>query len=195
MQPKKEKEFIRHFNRYKGQIYGYFSNEAFGPEDCDDLTQETFLAALKGYDGFRGEAEFRTWVFEIARNVLRHRIRAGKAQKRAGREVTLDEAELNSTRDSPGLWQNTDSQAGHRPAGRQLQDLLSQERLTRIREAMEELPDQMRLCMYFLVYQQRKYHEIAELMQISIGTVKSHIHGARKRLKEQLGDLFDFFER
>ncbi len=192
----REREFIRNFNRLKPSIQRYFAMHGFNREDCEDLTQDTFLQAHKGLDGFRGQSEFKTWLFTIAGNVYRKAIRHRKALKRDRLETTPDEDfSEQQVLESASMW---DSAQGGRPAiheGEQLESILVQERFDLVSRALEDLPPKMRRCILMYVNQERKYREIADLMNLSINTVKSHIHEARSRLRRTLGDHFDGFGR
>jgi len=168
------------FDSFYRQVNGYFARRVAAAEDRLDLTQETFLRIYKGIDGFRGDSKLGTWVFRVARNThlkwLERRRRLGvtdfdppaAADPGAGDEV------------HPGAVEGT--QDPHR-------DLLRRERRARLREAILELPDQMRRCMILRVYQGMRYQEIAETMRLSIDTVKAHLFQGRKRLKARCAEV------
>ncbi len=174
--------FHRLFVDFYRSVRYFFSNRGFSSDECLDLTQETFLKAFKGYRGFRGEASERTWIFQIATNVWLNEIRRRHAAKRSAQEVSFEEAF------DPGRPGNPKVEIED---GGQLTNVLADERADILRQALEDLPPQMRRCIFLRVDQDLKYREIADLMQLSIETVKSHLHQARQRLKESLSEYFE----
>src|SRR3954452_4308602 len=84
--------FRRLFGLYSPRLYHFFSRRGFSHADCLDLTQETFLGIYKGIGAFRRDSSFETWLFKIATNAYRKRLRWGIAGKRDAPEVPLDES-------------------------------------------------------------------------------------------------------
>ena len=82
---------------YHRPLYHFFAKRGFPAQDCLDLTQETFLGIYRGIGSFRRDARFETWLFKVATNAFRKRLRWGTADKRAGEEVPL-EAESDGDR-------------------------------------------------------------------------------------------------
>jgi DNA-directed RNA polymerase specialized sigma24 family protein len=82
--------FRRLFDLYSPRLYHFFSRRGFPHADCLDLTQETFLGIYKGIGAFRRDASFETWLFKIATNAYRKRLRSGVAEKRGAPEVPLE---------------------------------------------------------------------------------------------------------
>jgi len=173
--PPREEDFRRLFDRYYPRVLHFFARRGFPPQDCQDLTQETFLGIYRGIGTFRRDARFETWLFTIATNAWRKRLRHGTAGKREGQEVPL-EPEGTPPPDT-----------AEPPAD---EEMLRRERSRRLREAVEKLPEQMRRCLTLRVYQEMKYREIAALLRLSPETVKVHLFQARKRLREELGPYF-----
>lgn len=179
-----EESFRRLFDLYYPKVFHFFAKRGFPPEDCLDLTQETFLGIYRGIGSFRGEARFESWLFSVAANIYRKKLRWGAADKRKGREVSLDVP--GETDPVMAESAGARSPASTRPEGR----LLAKERLQRLRAAVEELPDQMRKCLILRVYHDLKYREIAAVMRLSTETVKAHLFQARQRVQERLGHDF-----
>jgi RNA polymerase sigma-70 factor (ECF subfamily) len=169
----REAAFRRIFERYQRPVERFFARRGLPPEECRDLTQETFLGIYRGLEGWRPEARFGTWVFKIAATTYLKRNRRRAAAKRAAPEVAQEEIGGADALPSPGT---------------QLDRVLDDERRRALRRAMGELPDQMRRCLALRVEQDLKYREIASVMRLSIDTVKAHLFQARQRLKERLGD-------
>lgn len=175
-----ERSFRRLIALYHHPVHSFFAKRGFSPDDCLDLTQETFLGIYTGLSSFRGEASFDTWLFKVAMNVfLKHRRRHG-TQKRAGEEVPLGETSGPDEESVPV------PAAGPTPG----EEVLGRERSQLLRKAVETLPPQMRRCLMLRVYQDLKYREIAEVMSLSIDTVKAHLYQARSRLQSELGAYF-----
>lgn len=173
-----EAGFRRLIALYHHPVYRFFAKRGFPPDDCLDLTQETFLGIYTGISSFRSEASFDTWLFKVAMNVFLKQRRRQGTQKRVGEEVSLDEqagdAEVPLPAEGPTPGEET----------------LSRERSHLLRKAVETLPPQMRRCLMLRVYQDLKYREIAEVMSLSIDTVKAHLYQARARLQAELGGYF-----
>jgi RNA polymerase sigma-70 factor (ECF subfamily) len=179
--PIREEDFRRLFDLYYPRVHHFFARRGFPPQDCLDLTQETFLGIYRGIGTFRREARFETWLFKIAANAYRKRLRWGAAEKREATEVPLASGEEGEGR------ARHEPSAPQTPAG---EDLLRKERSRMLREAIEKLPEQMRRCLMLRVYQEMKYREIATLLRLSPETVKVHLFQARRRLQEELGPYF-----
>jgi RNA polymerase sigma-70 factor (ECF subfamily) len=169
-------EFEQLFERFVHPVNNFFSKRGLSREECQDLTQETFLGACKGMERFRNESSEGTWLFTIAANVWRNELRRRSTEKRDAKEVSIDSTD--GVGELPALDQ-TDPLAA----------MVTKEQRQWFREALQSLPDQMRRCLIMRVRQELKYREIAALMQISINTVKSTISQARDRLQEKLVEL------
>lgn len=181
-----EDELEALFQRYFRPVFHFFLNRGFPREECRDLTQETFLRVYRSIGRFRREASLQTWLFQIATNVWRNEVRRRMAEKREAREVSLEGAAeggrpIRSDRRLAG-WSE--------PSG-PLDGMLEDEQRRMLRQALEELPPQMRRCVLLRIDQNLKYREIAGVMQISIETVKSQLSQARDRLEAKLGRYFD----
>ncbi len=181
--PGSTEDFEHLFERYYRPVNYFFANRGFSNDECRDLTQETFLGVYKGIRRFRRDASVETWLFTIAGNIWRNALRSRSAEKRDAQEISL-----------AGLIDEGGQIAGDQASGSEalgpLNDALAEERVRCLREAMAELPAQMRRCILLRVDQDMKYREIAAVMQISVDTVKSQLFQARERLKEKLAKLF-----
>ncbi len=181
-----DEEFHRLFDRYFRPLFYFFRNRGIPAEDCRDLTQETFLRVYKSIGRFRGEASIETWLFQIATNLWRNRVRHDRAGKREATEVSLEGA---MEKGQPIPAERSLARGAHNVAP--LSGLLADEQAGMLRRALADLPPQMRRCVLLRIDQDLKYREIAGLMQISIDTVKSQLSQARDRLEKELGLYFD----
>jgi RNA polymerase sigma-70 factor (ECF subfamily) len=169
------------FDIHRPRVFSYFARKGFSPEENQDLTQETFLRVFNAIDSFRRESRFEWWMFEIADSVYKNELRRRKANKRDGIEQSLDVPVSAEAPAGPGLVLAAGDPSPEEEAVRR-------ERLARVRSALRDLPPQMRLCCVLRYERGLKYQEIATVMNISIETVKAHLHQARKKLIAMLGD-------
>ena len=182
-----EDNFHRLFNRHYAQILRFFRRKGFDPEDCRDLTQETFVSVFKGLGELRQDEQFESWLFAIAHNVWCRMIERRSAQKRSIALLSLDQD--GGSEDQPPIADRiVDGRADPFTV------TLEKEKLERLSEAMEHLPQQMRRCTQLCVVHQLSYVEVAALMDISVNTVKAHLHQARKVLRAKLSSYFDEIE-
>lgn len=166
--------------RYSGDIYAVLFRITENAEEAADLTQETFLSALKAIKSFRGEAELKTWLFRIAVNHSRNRFRWWKRRRR---DITV-------SLDAPiGEGDSTvsDTVAGDLASAEET--VLRHEREAAIRKALIELPDIYREAIVLCDIEGLTYDEIAAALDINIGTVKSRIARGREELRKRLKDF------
>lgn len=163
------------YETYFRAVERFFARKGLPAEDCLDLTQETFLGIYRGLDGYEHRERFAAWVYRVATTTFLKRLRTAATAKRAAVEVSRDGME--------------NPEATLTIPGRQLDGLLDEERWRALREAVAELPEQMRDCLTLRLYHQLSYSEIAMIKKISIETVKAHLFRARKKLQERLADF------
>ncbi|HYF01555.1 MAG TPA: sigma-70 family RNA polymerase sigma factor [Planctomycetota bacterium] len=146
----------RHYDRLYRLAYAMA-----GPSGAADLTQETFLAAVKALPGFRGESSLSTWLISILRNQYTLWLRG----QRKWRNVPLEgEAARLPT-----------------PEAKPMEGMLKE-----IFEKMKELPEELRTSLVLFYVEGLKYAEIAEVMEVPVGTVRSRLFEARERLKRRV---------
>ena len=156
------------FERYQVPLYNYFVRLCGQASTSEDLVQEVFLRVLKYKHTFKGQGQFRAWLFQIARSA-----RADHYRKH-GREVELsEEAQDMLTSPHPGAH-----------------DLLEDEqRAALVRAALDRLPEAKREVLVLSRFQNLRYHEIARTLGCAEGTVKVRVHRAMKDLREQFLQL------
>ena len=164
--------------RYSGDIYSMLSRMTQDPEEARDLTQETFLSALKAIRSFRGEAELKTWLFRIALNHARNRFRWWKRRKRS-ETVSLDKP---LTDDGTATIADTLASHGESPE----QAVLRLERQKQLIDTLNKLPEVFREAIVLCDIQGLGYEEIANALTINIGTVKSRIARGRELMRKKL---------
>jgi RNA polymerase sigma-70 factor, ECF subfamily len=172
------RDFRQIFSEFYPLVLRYFSQHGLSEEDGRDLAQETMLRIYRGLGSFSGEARLGTWVFQVTASVYKSAVRSRSTRKRDAAEVSFD----------PGLGGRVDPvDEGEDP----LRALLTGERSQILAEALQDLPPQMRRCVELRVHRDLKYREIAELMRISIETVKGQLFQARQILRSKLAGYFD----
>lgn len=179
-----ENNFRLLFDRHYAQILRFFRRKGFDPEACRDLTQDTFVSVYRGIKDLRQEEQFESWLFAIAHNVWCSLIEKQTAQKRSVTLLSLEEEGEGD--DRPSIAARLADQ-GADP----LTVTLEKEKLEKLREALVQLPQQMRRCAQLRVVHDLSYVEIAELMGVSVNTVKAHLHQAQKALRAQLSSYFE----
>lgn len=142
-------------------------------QDCEELVQVTLLKALERFGSFAEGTNCRAWLLRILRNTwfdaLRHR-------KVVGPTVAVDDLPLAApTRGSAEetAWSNP-------------QDLLNNFGDEQVIIALRELPDEQRLTLYLVDVERLSHEEVAEIMNVAVGTVKSRTSRARETLRERL---------
>jgi len=147
------------------------------PADAEDLVQETYLKAYRGFGGFTEGTNLKAWLYRILTNTY---INSYRAKKRRPDETELDEAEdLYLYRRLGGLEAVT---AG-RSAEDELMDFFTDQE---VKDAIEALPEQFRMAVLLADVEGFSYKEIAEILEIPIGTVMSRLHRGRKALQKRL---------
>jgi RNA polymerase sigma-70 factor (ECF subfamily) len=146
-------------------------------EEARDLTQETFLSALKAIKNFRGEADLKTWLYRIAVNESRNRFRWWKRRHRSA-IVSLD-AENPQT-------QTAMHESISDPAENPEAETLRRERERALRRALTELPTNFREVIVLRDLEGLSYEEVATTLETNVGTVKSRIARGREELRKKL---------
>lgn len=165
--------FERIYQLHCQRVYALCRRIARNPIEAEDLTQEAFLRAFRKIQTFRGESAFSTWLYRLAFNVVLMKLR-----KKNLPESSLDEA----TRLSEENTGQSNEVGGLDPRLTGLVDRLNLER------AVEQLPSAFKAVFVLHDIHGYKHHEIAEMMDWSVGTSKGKLHRARMRLRELLQD-------
>lgn len=163
--------FERLVGRYRDRIYQFVLWQP-GVDDtlADDITQEVFLQLYRATAQFRGRSRFRTWLYSLARNVCRNQLRRYR-RLGCGRAAAEPESVL------AGL-------ADQRPGP--LARCERSEAAERVARAVDELPEPFRSALLLREWEEMSYAEIAAVLGVPVGTVRSRLHKARARLALQL---------
>ncbi len=162
---------------FMDQLYSHALRMTRNPADAEDLVQETYLKGYRAYESFEEGTNLRAWLFRILTNSYINPYR--KKQRRPGESDLGDVEELYLYRRLGGAETST--------LGRSAEDELL-DRLTEaeVKQAIEDLPEQYRHAVLLADVEGFAYKEIAEILDVPIGTVMSRLHRGRKRLQEQL---------
>ena len=148
--------------------------------DAEDLVQETYLRAYRGYKGFEVGTNLRAWLYRILTNTY---INSYRSKQRRPTETDLGEVEdLYLYRRLGGL----EASERGRSAEDELMDLVTD---SEVKDALDALPEQFRVAVLLADVEGFSYKEIADILEIPIGTVMSRLHRGRKGLQKLLADF------
>jgi len=159
--------FAQLVQRYQRRVFNLVYRMLQQYEEANETTQETFLAAWQGLPAFRGDARFATWLYRIAYNCSLKQLEQRKRDKAL--QVAL-EAEQDNTKLVDTEMDVRDRQA-------------------LVREHLSHLPAKYRIVLILRHLQDMTYEEMAEILTMPIGTIKTHLFRARNLLKERLQAL------
>src|SRR5882757_6381053 len=167
--------------RYRTRVFGMIYNMVHNEQDAWDLAQESFLKGWKSIGRFRGQSSFYTWIYRIVMNVTIDWLR--KKQIRGG-GTEFDEAVQLKEIDPAA---KTAPKADELPYERMQRGELR----AKIDNAIAQLSPEHRAVILMKETEDMQYHEIAEALGCSIGTVMSRLFYARKKLQNLLRDLYE----
>lgn len=145
-----------------------------------NLVQETFFKAFRGLKTFSGDAAFFTWLYRIAKNVVTSSARYDAARPKIAASLDDSAVEGGPTRGAALV------SGGPDPA----EAALTEERRTLVVRAVAALPSDFREVVVLRDFEDRSYEEIADLLGLAVGTVKSRLHRGRAALAEILRPVF-----
>jgi len=178
-----ESAFLELESKFRRPLMNFFFRLTWDRYSAEDCAQEVFIRIVRARHRYQPVAKFRTWMFRIAKNywIDRYRKRSAAPAIRSldtpiradqGRAITLEDTVEG---DSPD------------PGG----ELRRREIGTAVKEAVARLPEEQRLVFVLSENQGLRYSEISEVLEIPVGTVKSRMHTAVRRLRELLKDVYD----
>ncbi len=161
--------------QYAPQLYSAAMRMTRNPSDAEDLVQETYLRAYRSYATFEEGTNLRAWLFRILTNTF---INTYRAKQRRPQETDLGDTE------DLYLYKNVRNiDPSSRSAEDTLFDLFTDDE---VKAALESLPDNFRMPVLLADVEEFSYKEIAEMLDIPIGTVMSRLHRGRKAMQKQL---------
>lgn len=163
---------------YRGAIYNLLYKMVRNKEETEDLLQEAFMKAFNALPSFNEEYAFSTWLYKIAINNCIDHMRKKKLKTYSiNKPVQAKDGELD--REFPDTSMSPDK------------EVLSKERSKIIESAIAELPENYKVAIILRHSEEKSYEEIAQILNIPLGTVKARIFRAREMLKKKLkGKIF-----
>ena len=170
------RELVR---RYERPIFSLVYRMVRDRELAEDLTQETFVKALNAIESYRPEFKFSSWIFKIANNATIDHLR-----RRELDTLPIEGARSATTPERAEATALQIKDRGENP----LEEMESRELGSAIEVAIGKLRPEYQSCILLRHVEDRSYEEIAQIMDLPLGTVKTYIHRARAELKEALGE-------
>ena len=161
--------FSQLVQRYQRPIFNLVFRMLQQYEEANEITQEAFLAAWQGLPSFRGDARFPTWLYRIAYNCALKQLETRRRDRAL--QIALQAEQALESEDS------------QRRADAQLD---ARDRQTLVQEHLSRLPAKYRIVLILRHLQEMTYEEMAEILKMPVGTIKTHLFRARNLLKERL---------
>ena len=157
---------------YQGQVYRLALRMGLSPADAEEAAQEAFIAAWRGLPRFRGDSRFSTWLYQLATHAAINLMRPEKKYKDS---ADVEDAVLPDTAESPQ------------------EEIERREKQETVQRALQALSPQGREILLLRYQAELGYEEIAAVLGLPNGTVKSRINRAKAQLKEALLRQGNFF--
>lgn len=171
------KDFAEQAMQFAPQLYSSALRMTRNAADAEDLVQETYLRAYRGFGNFSDGTNLRAWLFRILTNTYINRYRA---KQRRPQETDLADVE-----DLYLYKRVSGSDLASRSAEETLFDLFTDDE---VKAALEDLPESFRLPVLLADVEGFSYKEIAEMLEVPVGTVMSRLHRGRKAMHKALVD-------
>lgn len=167
--------------RYEKRVFNFAYRMAGNWDDANDVAQEAFIRVFNSIGTFRGDANFATWLYRIVTNVYLDERKRAKAHMQTSLEeyIELDENSVARQIEDDGPTPE--------------ESVEGKERNQLLQKAIESLPEYQRMMVILYHTQCKSYEEIAQIMNLPIGTVKSRLNRARLALKEKLDPIRELF--
>ncbi len=165
---------------YMPSLYSAALRMTRNPSDAEDLVQETYLKAYRAFGSFQEGTNLKAWLYKILTNTF---INTYRARKRRPEETEIEDVEdLYLYRRLGGLEAATAGQSAEEEV---LEHFTDEE----VKAAIESLPDQFRIAVLLADVEGFSYKEIADIMDVPIGTVMSRLHRGRRALQKALHEF------
>ncbi len=170
-----EAAYTKLLENYRGAIYNLIYKMVRNREETEDLVQEAFMKAFKALPSFNEDYAFSTWLYKIAiNNCIDHMRKKRLKTYSMNRPVQSRDGELD--REFPDTSMSPDK------------NILSSEKARILEAAIAELPENYRVVIILRHAEEKSYEEIAQILNLPLGTVKARIFRAREMLKRKLMD-------
>ena len=164
--------------KYQHRIMHLVNRYVKDPSEAQDVAQDTFIKAYRALADFRGESAFYTWLYRIAINTAKNYL-LSRSRRHFDYEIDVQDAEQV---ENAAQLKDMDTP----------DNLLMNEQIVKvIKDAVENLPEEMRIAITLREFEGMSYEEIAEAMDCPIGTVRSRIFRAREAIDEKLKPLLN----
>ncbi|HEX5577645.1 MAG TPA: sigma-70 family RNA polymerase sigma factor [Gemmatimonadaceae bacterium] len=166
--------------RYERPVFSLIFRMVRDRETAEDLAQETFIKVLNNLDRYSPEFKFSSWLFKIANNLTIDHLRRRRVDT-----ISIEGAPDAVTAESAKATSIAVASGSESP----LEELESRELGTAIERAIGKLRPEYRACIMLRHVEDKSYEEIAEIVKLPLGTVKTYIHRARHELRTALGEV------
>jgi RNA polymerase sigma-70 factor, ECF subfamily len=162
---------------YLDQLYGAALRMTRNPQDAEDLVQEAFAKAFAAFHQFKPGTNLKAWLYRILTNTF---INSYRKRQREPQQQMTEEVED---------WQLARAES-HTSSGLKSAEAEALERLpdSDVKDALQQLPEDFRMAVYYADVEGFAYKEIAEIMDTPVGTVMSRLHRGRRMLRDLLSD-------
>lgn len=162
---------------YVDQLYAAAMRMTRNPQDAEDLVQEAYTKAYSAFHQYKPGTNLKAWLYRILTNTYINIYRKAQRQPQQTQTDTVED------------WQMAQA-AEHTPGGLRSAETEALDRLpdSDIKDALAQIPEEFRLTVYFTDVEGFAYKEVAQILDVPIGTVMSRLHRGRKLLRELLAD-------
>lgn len=164
--------------KYQHRVAAVIARYVYDWAETQDVAQETFIRAYRAIGGFRGDAQFSTWLHRIAVNTAKNYL-VSKGRRPPTEDIDVGDAEQF---DAAIRLRDTDTPE---------RELMRQQMEQTVMQAVQSLPEELRVAITLREVEGMSYDDIAQRMQCPIGTVRSRIFRAREAIDTQLRPLLD----
>ena len=169
--------FNRLMEQHERRMYAVALRMCGNREDAQDCLQEAMLRVYRAIGGFKGQSSFSTWVYRITMNTCLDELRRKKNRQSTSLDSLLD----------MGWSPSDDTNAPEKQA-------IRSELRRNLNRAIQELPEEMRSAVVLRDIQGFSYEEIAHMLEINVGTIKSRISRGREKLREKMKENAELFD-
>jgi RNA polymerase sigma-70 factor (ECF subfamily) len=163
---------------FADQLYAAAMRMTRNPADAADLVQETFVKAFQAFGQYQQGTNLKAWLYRIQTNTF---INNYRKNQRSPYQGTIDDLEDWQLGGAESLTQSTSTRSAEAEAIDHLPD-------SAVKDALQAIPEDFRLAVYFADVEGFSYQEIADIMKTPVGTVMSRLHRGRRMLRESLAD-------
>lgn len=160
-----QKGFSVLLRQYREPVYYHLRNMLYNHADADDVTQNTFVKVYKNLEKFKGESKLFSWIYRIATNEAINFLNKKAREK----NISYDEIAYQNA-------QNLTTDAFFD----------GDEMMRKLLEAVAQLPEKQRIVFQMKYFEELKYNQISEILEVSVGSLKASYHHAVKKLKKFL---------